>query len=149
MSVAAEDEAQGGIRGRFRLEGEVTIRVPGGEAALSALEVDAEGGLRAPTGRVSLTLSGPLREVRRLGALSPALAALLAHVKEEDESRAASLTLVATPSLVARLREAGEAFDGEPLHQDVFQNEPYVGALLSLLDYAPEKVSVVTASWRG
>lgn len=145
--LGADDAEEGEVRGRFRVSGDISIRVPDGEVSLTAVEMIARGGLRAPEGRVTLTLSGPLREVRRLGALTPAFADLLAHVKDEDDARAASLTLVATPALVERLRAAGEAFDGEPLDQDFFRNEPYVAAVFSLLDYVPEKVSVVTATW--
>jgi hypothetical protein len=141
------DEEGEGLRGRFRLTGEITMKVPDGDATLTSVELEAEGGLRAPRGRVSLTLSGPLREVRKLAALSPAIAGLLGHVKDEDEARGGSITLLATPALMEKLRAAGEAFDGEPMGEAFFQNQPYVTAVLSLLEYAPEKVSVVTATW--
>lgn len=141
------DLEEGEMRGRLRIAGEIGIRVPDGEATLTAVAVEAQGGLKRPEGRVALTLTGPLREVRKLGALAPAIADLLAHVKEEDAARVGELTLLATPALVERLRAAGEAFDGEPMGEEFFRNQPYVVALFSFQEYAPEKVSVVTATW--
>jgi hypothetical protein len=141
------DMDEGEVRGRLRFTGELTIRVPEGEVTLTSLEVEAQGGLRQPKGRVAMTLVGPLREVRKLAGLAPAVADLLAHVKEEDAAQVGEITLVATPALVERLRAAGEAFDGEPMGEELFQNEPYVAALFSLLEYVPEKVSIITATW--
>ena len=146
----ADDEGE--VRATLRFTGELTILLPDGEVRLTSLAVEAQGGLRAPTGRVALTLTGLLHEVRRLGSLSPALAGLLAHVKEEsDGTRTASLTLVATPALVERLRAAGAGFEGEgePMADALAENPAYAAALFDLLAYAPEKVSVVTATWTG
>ena len=142
-------EAPVEIVGRLRLAGEVAIRVGHEDVRLAAIEAEAHGGFRAPTGRVSLTLSGLLRDVRRLAPLTPAISRLVDHVRDEpDSGRGASLTLVATPALVARLRALGAAFPAEPLPEELADHHAYMAALLSLLDYEPEKVSVVRATWR-
>jgi hypothetical protein len=134
------DDDAASFRQSLKLSGEIDLGWKGVVARLARVEVERRGA------DLRLKLEGLLAELRKLAIVSPAYAALLDRVANDDGARRATLTLVATPALSAQMAtiEAGLGLADEWL-----DNATWAGLLFSLDRHEPESVGIVTAEWSG
>lgn len=139
MSDAGED----GMHARFRLKGEIHVRItPETDALLDRVEARFAGTFGAPEGPFRLTLEGATGEIRKLAAMSPAIEKLLPLAAAQDDDALGVVTLLARPSHVEALREAARGTPDMDA-QALLENAAWMTLLFKLAEYDGESIGTV------
>lgn len=123
------------MRKALRLTGEIEVGWREARARLTRMEYLHEGA------DVRLVLAGPLGELRALSLVSPAFAAMLDLVAQEEGTREGTLRLRASSALAKELEQAEARMDALP--DAWLQDAAWTGLAFALDRYEPESVGVV------
>lgn len=127
-------------RRRVTLSGELELDVDGVDVRLTVAEYTSRGSFEEPAPPVRLELRSTMGELRKLVRVNPSIGTVLALRADVEDWEQASVTLVAQPLLVDRLRSAASGVE-HGIVPGLTDRAEWLGALFALEHYDAESVA--------